>query len=434
MPHSPTARQRCRLRAAVRIVLSLVALAALVVGVPSVLLWLGTVPAHMPTLSDARDALLSQDDSGASLVATMTLAAWAAWLWLTIPVLIEAVSVLARRTTPRLPGMATGQRLAGYLITGLLLAAPAATASAANLTTGPAATAPHAPTAVPAKAAALTSISASDGHHQLGSATTRTTATSGTSETAEYTVGAGGTTWWELGEQLLGDGARYPELRSINPDVPATHSLLPEGTTLRIPAAHSPATRQEQTIETAAYTQAAAHGTAQKGTGVDDSHQHGTYTVRPGDSLSQIAQRELGNAGQWPALYAASEGRAQPDGLPRITDPDLIYPGQTITLPHAVQPDPTGPGRGRESNEPTHEDPAPPVKEHSNSPATPEAGRHASNAATPRAPGLRSTPGRGCRAPVRPRQHRPAPHGRTAVHARLRRRRRTPLPVLPSCV
>ncbi|MFJ2397421.1 LysM peptidoglycan-binding domain-containing protein [Streptomyces sp. NPDC087843] len=386
MPHSPTARPRGRLQAAIRIVLGLVALAALVVGVPSVLLFLGTVPAHLPTLAGAREALLSQDDSGTSLVATMTLAAWAAWLWLTIPVLIEAVSVLGRRTTPRLPGMATGQRLAGYLITGLLLAAPAATASAASLTTGPAATAPHAPTAVPSQTSDSAPSDPDTAHHAHGVAAAATTPAQ-TSDVAQYTVGAGGTTWWELAEQLLGDGARYPELHSINPDVPATHSLLPEGTTLRSPASHSPAAlQQQQSIEPAAYTQAAAPGTAQKGTGMDDSDRHGTYTVRPGDSLSRIAQRHLGDAGQWPALYAVNEGRAQPDGLPRITDPDLIYPGQTVTLPHTAQPDPTSPGGGRESNEPAHEDPAPPVK---------ESGRHAGNAATPRAPGATEHSGPG---------------------------------------
>ncbi|MCX4581067.1 LysM peptidoglycan-binding domain-containing protein [Streptomyces sp. NBC_01571] len=363
--------------------LSLVALAALVVGVPSVLLWLGTVPAHLPTLADVREALLSQDDSGTSLVATMTLAAWAAWLWLTIPVLIEAVSVLARRTTPRLPGMATGQRLAGYLITGLLLAAPAAAASAADLTAGPAATAPHAPT----KAADLNSDSPSAGHHRTGAAAAMT-ATTSAPETAEYTVGAGGTTWWELAEQLFGDGARYPELRTINPDVPATQSLLPEGTTLHIPAAHSPAAARQQTIEPAAYTQPAAPDTAQKDTGVDDSHHYGTYTVHSGDSLSRIAQRQLGDADRWPDLYAASEGRSQPDGLPRITDPDLIYPGQTVTLPHATQPAHSGAatGQSRQNNEPDHEEPAPPVREHSSSPATPKADGPAGSVATPGTP------------------------------------------------
>lgn len=382
MPHSPTARRHDRLRAALRVVLALVLLAALVVGVPYLLLSLGTVPAHLPTLTSARHALLTQDDSGTSLVATMTLAAWLAWLWLTIPVLIEAVSVLARRTTPRLPGMATGQRLAGYLIASLLLAAPAATASAADLTAAPTATAPHSPT----KAADLTSDSPSASHHQPGAAAA-TTATASALETAEYTVGAAGTTWWELAEQLLGDGTRYPELRNINPDVPATQSLLTEGTTLHIPVAHT-STAPLQTIEPAAYAQAAVSVTAHEDPGVDDSDHHGTYTVRSGDSLSRIAQRELGDADRWPDLYAASKGRSQPDGLPRITDPDLIYPGQTVTLPHATQPahPGAGTGGGREDKEPDHEESAPPVRDH-NSPAAPRAdGPEGSSAATPGAP------------------------------------------------
>lgn len=50
-----------------------------------------------------------------------------------------------------------------------------------------------------------------------------------------------------------------------------------------------------------------------------------TYTVATGDSLSKIAQREYGDASKWHAIYEANRDK--------IKDPDLIHPGQVLTLP-----------------------------------------------------------------------------------------------------
>ncbi len=56
------------------------------------------------------------------------------------------------------------------------------------------------------------------------------------------------------------------------------------------------------------------------------------YRVEPGDCLASIAARELGDAGDWPALARLNIGRPQPDGR-RMTDPSLIYPGWLLVLP-----------------------------------------------------------------------------------------------------
>jgi nucleoid-associated protein YgaU len=53
-----------------------------------------------------------------------------------------------------------------------------------------------------------------------------------------------------------------------------------------------------------------------------------TYTVAPGDSLSKIAQREYGDAGKWRHIFAANQGI--------ISNPDLIHPGQVLTIPRDV--------------------------------------------------------------------------------------------------
>ncbi len=50
-----------------------------------------------------------------------------------------------------------------------------------------------------------------------------------------------------------------------------------------------------------------------------------TYTIQPGDSLSKIAKRELGNANAWNLIHEANKDE--------IKDPNKIYPGQVIKIP-----------------------------------------------------------------------------------------------------
>lgn len=50
-----------------------------------------------------------------------------------------------------------------------------------------------------------------------------------------------------------------------------------------------------------------------------------TYTVRSGDTLSSIATRFYGTADGWPVLYHANRAR--------IVNPDVIYPGEVLTVP-----------------------------------------------------------------------------------------------------
>lgn len=52
-----------------------------------------------------------------------------------------------------------------------------------------------------------------------------------------------------------------------------------------------------------------------------------TYTVKSGDSLSAIAKREYGDAGAWRTIYEANRDK--------IDNPDLIHPGQELTIPPA---------------------------------------------------------------------------------------------------
>lgn len=51
------------------------------------------------------------------------------------------------------------------------------------------------------------------------------------------------------------------------------------------------------------------------------------YTVKSGDSLSAIAKREYGDATKWRRIYDANRDQ--------ISNPDLIHPGQDLTIPAA---------------------------------------------------------------------------------------------------
>ena len=51
------------------------------------------------------------------------------------------------------------------------------------------------------------------------------------------------------------------------------------------------------------------------------------HTVVRGDTLSAIAQKTLGSASKYPAIFEANK--------PMLKDPDHIYPGQVLRIPQA---------------------------------------------------------------------------------------------------
>jgi len=49
------------------------------------------------------------------------------------------------------------------------------------------------------------------------------------------------------------------------------------------------------------------------------------YQVKPGDTLSKIAKEVYGDAGAYQQIFEANR--------PMLSDPDKIYPGQTLRIP-----------------------------------------------------------------------------------------------------
>lgn len=69
----------------------------------------------------------------------------------------------------------------------------------------------------------------------------------------------------------------------------------------------------------------AANTVALASAGSDGSWTSTTYTVKSGDTLSQIAKDVYGDAGKYPRIFEANQ--------PMLKDPDKIYPGQVLRIP-----------------------------------------------------------------------------------------------------
>ena len=137
-------------------------------------------------------------------------------------------------------------------------------------------------------------------------------------ETERYTVKRGDSLW-KIAEDRLGDGTRYVELVALNEAVlDGRPDFLLPGTVLKVPIA-------------------------------DDCVRRTSYVVQPGDTLSEIAEDELGDADAYPSIFEASRDTVQPNGA-HLTDPDLILPGWKLTIPGQ----PSRPSRRSRSTLRTH--------------------------------------------------------------------------------
>ncbi|WUI00393.1 hypothetical protein OHR68_00760 [Spirillospora sp. NBC_00431] len=90
-----------------------------------------------------------------------------------------------------------------------------------------------------------------------------------------------------------------------------------------------------------------------------------TRIVDRGDTLWDIAENEYGEGERYGVIFKASKDVDQPDGIPRLTDPDVIYPGARLFIPKTGRPaDPAPP--------PAKPDKPPQTERPSKKPAPPE--------------------------------------------------------------
>jgi len=105
-----------------------------------------------------------------------------------------------------------------------------------------------------------------------------------------------GDCWWKLSERFLGSGARWPELRSLNPEVSGPPELLRMGRAVLVPA--------ERTTRT-----------SPRGAGI---------VVKPGDSLWAIARAHFGRGSAWVCLAQAN---------PQVSDYRRMAIGTILQMP-----------------------------------------------------------------------------------------------------
>ncbi|HET7735849.1 MAG TPA: LysM peptidoglycan-binding domain-containing protein [Nocardioidaceae bacterium] len=339
-PTRPTAGQRLTGLVATLAVLGIV------IGLPVLFLAIGAnpIPDQVPSLDAIKDALFAPDD-GTLILGLFKVIGWVAWAFMTLSLLVETIAKLRHIEAPTLPGLRLPQSGARSLIGLAALLFIAAPIAAQAATAAPAAAAPAAvghanpATATPAPAHHIVKAEATTERDQH--------------KTIDHTVKPG-ESLWSIAEDHFGDGARYKELADLNRDLVGTHpGFLEPGWVLKLPA--------PQTHDAPA-------------------HQ---YDVRPGDTLSEIAQDQLGEADRWSEIYQASTGITQPGGV-HLADPDVIDVGWKLNIPGAEQPvgrdntqqpredkpeNPPGPRDDQQPAEPPAED-EPPLPQESQAPET----------------------------------------------------------------
>jgi LysM repeat protein len=313
----------------------------------SLLILVGIPLALWHTVGNPLDAwpdLAAGDISDRAVTAVLAAVAYLAWAQFTVAFAVELLRALAilgrpastggprttRRAAPvRIP-LVFGfqQQLARTLVTAMLLLTTVATTVGAALPAWAAST----PTMATAFAASSTAPTAA-----ADSTATAHTEPVAKSAQGSYVVRADGPrTWWDLAQQHLGTGDRWPELWDLNHgtvqadgQVLAAPGPLRIGWTVHLPHAAATAAAAPVPIGTAADRSPAPHGTE--------------VTVRPGDTLSGIAASH--GIADWVRVWQANAGRPEPDGA-TFDDPDYIEPGWQITLPEPA--DPPFPASGEE--------------------------------------------------------------------------------------
>lgn len=265
-----------------------------------------------------------------TIVGAFVTIGWLAWALMTACVLVETFAVITGTTARRLPFVLPGQQ---EFARSLILSVVALGIGAGTMTNGaivhPASASEVTAHIVHASAPITLAVAPDELEDKA-----ETDARRGPSLTLRTD-----TTAWRLAETHLGDGTRWHEIRDLNHGIGLADGTtftqgtqtLPAGTTVRLPAdAQSlPAVPDDDTAEHAVGDREGAH---QAAVDSDEPERAEEVTVVRGDTLWDISDEETGDPRRYEELFEASKDTRQPGGE-YLTDPDLIKPGWTITIP-----------------------------------------------------------------------------------------------------
>ena len=317
---------------------ALVVSAVLLAGIPLLLLTLIGNP-----LSGAKEIFTTatMTDTGVLDVLAVIVcgAAAVAWLQFTAAFLLEFSAVrraarLGHRTPgPRRTPLVFGgqQRLAHNLVCALLLLGPTLLSTIGPVVTAATAATPVAAVSFhdwssPATTNPVAAQSSSGPFAHVGTAAAA--AKSRPADTVTVRIAQDGPrNWWDLAQQHLGAGDRWPQLWALNHGAAQTdgtvlsspNTLLRVGWQITVPAAQNSTATPSSTPS----TRAAAAAPAAR-----------MLTVAQGDSLSQIA---TDHGVSWASMWQVNQNRPQVDGGV-FTDPNYLKPGWTLILPAPPTP------------------------------------------------------------------------------------------------
>ncbi|MGW4804907.1 LysM peptidoglycan-binding domain-containing protein [Kitasatospora sp. NPDC004272] len=353
---------------------SLLALLLLLAGLPA-LLGYGTLAVAAtgdPVHGDLLAALTSPDD-GSLFLWLLVGIGWIGWLCFLFSVLVEVPAQLRGRVARRIPAFGWSQRIAAGLVGSVLALLPvagSAFAATPEIAQRPSVVAQldAAPTYAALPAGAPAAAPAADPQQPV------------------YTVrdARPADSLWSIAERQLGSGERWTEIAKLNAGRPMDDSgtrfdadrPIQPGWRLLMPADAKSDAGTPVVADSAAAPALPAAPAAPA---------HGSVTVHSGDSLSSIAQRELGDGDRWPELFQANQGATAPDGE-RLTDPDVLTPGMVLTVPGAVQTPPAPEAQPPAPSTPDAQTPAPSAPEATPAPqATPPAAEQSPAASAPAA-------------------------------------------------
>ena len=283
-------------------VFSLIAVTFIILGIPALLITVSGNP--LASLDMVGGAIASIDGALTFLLQVfIPIIAWIGWASLVIPLIIEAAVQVRHGKSVKLPGVLRLQQNIAAVLIGMILASTAGISGATAIeSTGPAGV-PVTPNQT------ISAPATTQAQYGAPSATEKAQA----SQTGPSYMVNGTQALWDIAETTLGDGHRYIEIFNLNQGVvqkdgaalQSTDQLLHDGWVLTLP-------------QDAKIPQPIA-GT-------------GTITIKPGDTLSEIALENYGDMEAYHYIAGAASRTTQPDGT-TIQDADLIQPGWEFTMP-----------------------------------------------------------------------------------------------------